>query len=120
MAEGRMGLLETLRKATADGDVDLLREGVRVLAQAMMDAEVSELTRVPTPTPMPTPTPTPTPTGSVDAETETPNFTLPPTDPNVREGQANGNDAASTLALWLVFLGSLLLGVSRGHRRRQN
>ena len=37
-------LLETLRKATAEGDVDFLREGVRVLAQAIMEAEVSELT----------------------------------------------------------------------------
>jgi transposase-like protein len=39
-----MTLLETLRKAGADGDVDLLREGVRVLAEAIMEAEVSELT----------------------------------------------------------------------------
>ena len=37
MAEDRMALLETLRKATADGDVDFLREGVRVLAQAGTD-----------------------------------------------------------------------------------
>jgi putative transposase len=44
MAEDRMALLETLRKATEDGDVDVLREGVRVLAQAIMEAEVSELT----------------------------------------------------------------------------
>ena len=44
MAEDRMALLEMLRKATADGDVDFLREGVRVLAQAVMEAEVSELT----------------------------------------------------------------------------
>jgi transposase-like protein len=47
MAEDRMALLDTLRKATAGGDVDLLREGVRVLAQAIMEAEVSELTGVP-------------------------------------------------------------------------
>jgi len=39
-----MNLLETLRKVGADGDVDLLREGVRVLAEAIMEAEVSELT----------------------------------------------------------------------------
>ena len=32
MAEGRMALLELLRKATADGDRDFLREGFRVLA----------------------------------------------------------------------------------------
>ena len=44
MAEDRMALLETLRKATADGDTDFLREGVRVLAQAVMEAEVTELT----------------------------------------------------------------------------
>ena len=47
MAEDRMALLDTLRKATVEGDVDLLREGVRVLAQAIMEAEVSELTGVP-------------------------------------------------------------------------
>lgn len=42
-----MAVLETVRKAIADGDVDFLREGVRVLAQAVMEAEVSELTGVP-------------------------------------------------------------------------
>jgi transposase-like protein len=47
MADDRMALLETLRRATADGDVDVLREGVRILAQAIMEAEVSELTGVP-------------------------------------------------------------------------
>ena len=47
MAEDRMALLEMLRKATADGDPDFLREGVRVLAQAVMEAEVSELTGLP-------------------------------------------------------------------------
>jgi putative transposase len=44
MAEDRMAVLETLRKAIADGDPDFLREGVRVLAQAVMEAEVTELT----------------------------------------------------------------------------
>jgi transposase-like protein len=39
-----MAVLETVRKAIATGDVDLLREGVRVLAQAVMEAEVTELT----------------------------------------------------------------------------
>ena len=33
-----MALLEMLRKATADGDTDFLREDVRVLAQAVMEA----------------------------------------------------------------------------------
>jgi putative transposase len=47
MAEDRMALLEMLRKATADGDTDFLREGVRVLAQAVMEAEVTELTGAP-------------------------------------------------------------------------
>jgi transposase-like protein len=47
MADERMGVLELLRKAGADGDVDVLREGVRVLAEALMEAEVSELTGVP-------------------------------------------------------------------------
>ena len=46
MADDSMALLETLRKASTDGDVDVLREGVRVLAQAIMEAEVSELTGV--------------------------------------------------------------------------
>jgi len=44
MAEDRMAVLDMLRKATADGDVDVLREGVRVLAEAIMEVEVSELT----------------------------------------------------------------------------
>jgi putative transposase len=47
MAEDRMAVLETLRKAIAEGDTDFLREGVRVLAQAVMEAEVTELTGVP-------------------------------------------------------------------------
>ena len=42
-----MAVLETVRKAIADGDVDFLREGVRVRAQAVMEAEVTELTGVP-------------------------------------------------------------------------
>ncbi len=44
MATDRMAVLEMVRKAIADGDVDFLREGVRVLAQAVMEAEVSGLT----------------------------------------------------------------------------
>jgi putative transposase len=47
VADDSMALLETLRKAGADGDVDVLREGVRILAQAIMEAEVSELTGLP-------------------------------------------------------------------------
>ena len=47
MADDSMALVETLRKAIGDGDVDVLREGVRVLAQAIMEAEVSELTGLP-------------------------------------------------------------------------
>jgi putative transposase len=47
MAEDRMAVLETVRKAIAEGDVDFLREGVRVLAQAVMEAEVTERTGVP-------------------------------------------------------------------------
>lgn len=46
MADDSMALLDTLRKASADGDVDVLREGVRMLAQSIMEAEVSELTGV--------------------------------------------------------------------------
>jgi transposase-like protein len=44
MADDRMAVLDTVRKAINDGDVDFLRESVRVLAQAVMEAEVSELT----------------------------------------------------------------------------
>jgi putative transposase len=47
MAEDRMAVLETVRKAITEGDVDFLREGVRVLAQAVMEAEVSEVTGLP-------------------------------------------------------------------------
>jgi putative transposase len=47
MAEDRMAVLDTVRKAISEGDVDFLREGVRVLAQAVMEAEVTELTGVP-------------------------------------------------------------------------
>jgi putative transposase len=47
MAEDRMAVLEMLHKLGADGEVDFLREGVRVLAAALMEAEVTELTGVP-------------------------------------------------------------------------
>lgn len=46
MADDSMTLLETLRKASAGGDIDVLREGVRILAQAIMEAEVTEVTGV--------------------------------------------------------------------------
>ncbi|MEX2185007.1 MAG: IS256 family transposase [Chloroflexota bacterium] len=46
MADDRMAVLDTVRKAIADGDVDFLREGMRVLAQAIMEAEVTEVTGV--------------------------------------------------------------------------
>ena len=46
MADDSMTLLETLRKASAGGEVDVLREGVRILAQAIMEAEVTEVTGV--------------------------------------------------------------------------
>ena len=39
--EYRMALTELLRKAQMDGDVDFLKEGVRVLSQAVMELEVS-------------------------------------------------------------------------------
>ena len=47
MAEDRMAVLETVRKAISDGDVDFLREGLRVLTEAVMEAEVTEVTGVP-------------------------------------------------------------------------
>jgi putative transposase len=46
MADDRMSLLEAMRKAGAEGDTDFLRQGVQVLAEAVMEAEVTELTGV--------------------------------------------------------------------------
>jgi putative transposase len=46
MADDNMVLLETMRKAISDGDLDFLREGVKVFAEAVMEAEVTELTGV--------------------------------------------------------------------------
>ena len=40
--ELRVGLTELLRKAQMEGDADFLREGVRVLAQALMEVEVEQ------------------------------------------------------------------------------
>jgi len=37
-----MALAEMVRKAEADGDVDFLRDGVRVLSQALMELEVAQ------------------------------------------------------------------------------
>ena len=37
-----MALAELVRKAEQNGDVDFLREGVRVLSQALMEVEVSQ------------------------------------------------------------------------------
>ncbi len=46
MADGlRIGLEELLRKAQMEQDTDFLREGVRVLSQALMEIEVSEQLR---------------------------------------------------------------------------
>ena len=42
MVKGSVDLLELLRKQADGGDLDFLREAVAVLAQAVMDAEVSE------------------------------------------------------------------------------
>ena len=41
MVRERMDLLELLRKGGMDGDVDFLREALRVLVEGIMDAEVS-------------------------------------------------------------------------------
>ena len=41
MVEERMDLLELLHKGGMDGDVDFLREALRVLVEGIMDAEVS-------------------------------------------------------------------------------
>ena len=39
MVKERMDLLELLRKGGMDGDVDFLREALRVLVEGIMDAE---------------------------------------------------------------------------------
>ena len=44
MAKNRMDVLELLRKEAHDADVDFLREGLRVLVQAVMEAEVAAKT----------------------------------------------------------------------------
>ena len=41
MVKERMDLLELLRKRGVDGDVDFLREALRVLVEEIMEAEVS-------------------------------------------------------------------------------
>ena len=46
MADDRMTLPATMRKALAEGDADFLREAVKALAEAVMEAEVTELTGV--------------------------------------------------------------------------
>jgi len=43
MAKGRMDLNEFVGKLLAEQDGDVLREGIRVLAQALMESEVAEL-----------------------------------------------------------------------------
>jgi len=47
MADDSMALLENVRKAIEEGDGDFLRETVHLLAQGVMEAEVTELTGVP-------------------------------------------------------------------------
>ena len=47
MVKQSMDLLELLRKRGMDGDVDFLREALRVLVDGIMDAEVSAQGSVP-------------------------------------------------------------------------
>ena len=47
MADDSMALLDGVRKAIEDGDGDFLRAAVHLLAQGVMEAEVTELTGVP-------------------------------------------------------------------------
>jgi putative transposase len=44
MAKKRILLLEQIRKAGMDGDVDFLRDGLRVLAEAFMELEIKDKT----------------------------------------------------------------------------
>ena len=46
MADDSMAVLDSVRKATEEGDGDFLREAVHLLAQGVMEAEVTELTGV--------------------------------------------------------------------------
>jgi hypothetical protein len=47
--ELRIGLSELLRKAMIDQDADFLKEGLRVLSQALMEMEVERVRRSCTP-----------------------------------------------------------------------
>ena len=47
MADDGMAVLETILKAGAAGDADFLSQSVQALAEAVMEAEVTELTGVP-------------------------------------------------------------------------
>jgi transposase-like protein len=47
VADESMSVLESVRKAIEEGDGDFLRETVHLLAQGVMEAEVTELTGVP-------------------------------------------------------------------------
>jgi len=47
MADDSMALLDSVRKAIEEGDGDFLRETVHLLAQGVMEAEVTEITGVP-------------------------------------------------------------------------
>ncbi len=47
MADDSMAVLDSVRKAIEEGDGDFLREAVHLLAQSVMEAEVTELTGVP-------------------------------------------------------------------------
>jgi putative transposase len=47
MADDSMAVLDSVRKAIEEGDGDFLREAVHLLAQGVMEAEVTELTGVP-------------------------------------------------------------------------
>ncbi len=47
MADDSMALLDNVRKAIEEGDGEFLRETVHLLAQGVMEAEVTELTGVP-------------------------------------------------------------------------
>ncbi len=42
MAKDRMTLIELLRKSGNEGDVDFLREGVEMLAEAIMELEIKK------------------------------------------------------------------------------
>src|SRR6202142_4343899 len=85
MADDSMALLENVRKAIEEGDGDFLRDTVHLLAQGVMEAEVTELTGVPKGEGAPRP-PRPSRNGYRDRRWDTRVGTIDLAIPRVRDG----------------------------------